>query len=258
MEVYEDVVEVVVDWKCNEVQGVIGFDFDSLYDGIEEVVLVKVFVCFEWMKKDKFVFEWEMFGLYVLDYLFVGFEVLLVKYVLILIYDFINFEDMQDGDQVMVVGLVMSVQYCVVKVSGNLYGMIMVEDFNGEVIVMFMGKMYIEFQYILQQDVIFVVCGWVLWCDDGFNLYVQLVFLFDVGLFDVVGLLLFVFVEQWVIECVMMELVEVLCCYNGDIEVLFCVYWGGMVKVFEVFMLVKVLVDLFGDFKLLFGFVCFG
>ena len=51
-----------------------------------------------------------------------------------------------EGERVTVAGLITSVQHRVAKQSGNPYGMITVEDFNGEVTVMFMGKTYTEFQ----------------------------------------------------------------------------------------------------------------
>ena len=44
-----------------------------------------------------------------------------------------------------------SVQHRVAKSSGNPYGMITVEDFDGEVTVMFMGKTYTEFQSMLSR-----------------------------------------------------------------------------------------------------------
>jgi DNA polymerase-3 subunit alpha len=58
----------------------------------------------------------------------------------------------QDGDTVTIAGLVTSVQHRVARQSGNQYGMIQVEDFSGEITVMFMGKAYQEFAPGLQAD----------------------------------------------------------------------------------------------------------
>ena len=68
-------------------------------------------------------------------------------------------------------GLVTSVQHRVAKQSGNPYGMITVEDFDGEVTVMFMGKTYTEFQSMLIADSILVVRGRASRRDDGLNLH---------------------------------------------------------------------------------------
>ena len=67
LEIHEDAVEAAVDRKRNEAQGAIGFDFDSLYDDMEEAAPAKVPARPEWIKKDKLAFEREMLGLYVSD-----------------------------------------------------------------------------------------------------------------------------------------------------------------------------------------------
>jgi len=184
LEIHEDAVEAAVDRKRNEAQGAIGFDFDSLYDDMEEAAPAKVPARPEWIKKDKLAFEREMLGLYVSDHPLAGLEVPLAKHASISIHNLINSDDMQDGEQVTVAGLVTSVQHRVAKASGNPYGMITVEDFNGEVTVMFMGKTYTEFQHILQQDSILAVRGRVSKRDDGLNLHAQSAFAPDVGSFD--------------------------------------------------------------------------
>ncbi|MCT7009313.1 hypothetical protein M1749_23500, partial [Salmonella enterica subsp. enterica serovar Oranienburg] len=84
--------------------------------------------------------------LYVSDHPLAGLEIPLAKHASIGIHDLLASEDIDDGAQVTVAGLVTSVQHRVAKASGNPYGMITVEDFNGEVTVMFMGKTYTEFQ----------------------------------------------------------------------------------------------------------------
>jgi DNA polymerase-3 subunit alpha len=90
-------------------------------------------------------------------------------------------EDLNDGDQVTVAGLVTSVQHRVAKSSGNPYGLITVEDFNGEVTVMFMGKTYTEFQSMLKADSILVVRGRISRRDDGLNLHAVSAFSPDLG-----------------------------------------------------------------------------
>ena len=149
LEVHEDATEAAVDRKRNEAQGAIGFDFDSLYDQAEEVVPPKVPPRPEFAKKDKLAFEREMLGLYVSDHPLAGHEIPLAKHASTSIHDLLSSDDVNDGDQVTIAGLVTSVQHRVAKASGNPYGMITVEDFNGEVTVMFMGKTYTEFSSML-------------------------------------------------------------------------------------------------------------
>ncbi len=256
MEIHEDAVEQIVLDKRREAHGEVGFDFDSLWD--EPQHDAKVPDRPEWTKKDKLAFEREMLGLYVSDHPLAGLEVPLAKHASISIHDLNNSEDIQDGEQVTVAGLVTSVQHRVAKSSGNPYGMITVEDFNGEVTVMFMGKTYTEFQLVLQQDSILAVRGRVSRRDDGLNLHAQSAFAPDVGSFDAAGPLALVLAEQRATERVMNELADVLRRHSGDTEVVLRVHRGGTAKVFDVPMPVKVTADLFGDLKSLLGPSCLG
>ncbi|MGO4681570.1 DNA polymerase III subunit alpha [Microbacterium sp. 2MCAF23] len=258
VEIHEDAVEASVGQKRNEAQGAIGFDFDSLYDEIEEVAPPKVPVRPEWTKKDKLAFEREMLGLYVSDHPLAGLEVPLAKHASIGINSLLESEDLQDGDQVTVAGLVTSVQHRVAKASGNPYGMITVEDFGGEITIMFMGKTYLEFQSTLQQDTILAVRGRVSRRDDGMNLHAQSAFTPDVGSFDAAGPLSLLVPEQRATERVIEDLADVLRRHAGETEVMLKMHRGGRAKVFEVPMPVTVTADLFGDLKSLLGPQCLG
>ncbi|MBS1675128.1 MAG: DNA polymerase III subunit alpha [Actinobacteria bacterium] len=258
VEIHEDAVEASVDQKRNEAQGAIGFDFDSLYDDLEEAAPPKVPNRPEWTKKDKLAFEREMLGLYVSDHPLAGLEVPLAKHASIAINNLIESEDLQDGDQVTVAGLVTSVQHRVAKASGNPYGMITVEDFHGEITIMFMGKTYLEFQSMLQQDAILAVRGRVSRRDDGMNLHAQSAFTPDVGSFDAAGPLSLLVPEQRATERVIEDLAEVLRRHAGETEVMLKMHRGGRAKVFEVPMPVTVSADLFGDLKSLLGPQCLG
>ncbi|MCE4024456.1 MULTISPECIES: DNA polymerase III subunit alpha [unclassified Microbacterium] len=258
VEIHEDAVEASVGQKRNEAQGAIGFDFDSLYDEIEEVAPPKVPVRPEWTKKDKLAFEREMLGLYVSDHPLAGLEVPLAKHASIAINSLLESEDLQDGDQVTVAGLVTSVQHRVAKASGNPYGMITVEDFGGEITIMFMGKTYLEFQSTLQQDTILAVRGRVSRRDDGMNLHAQSAFTPDIGSFDAAGPLSLLVPEQRATERVIEDLADVLRRHAGETEVMLKMHRGGRAKVFEVPMPVTVTADLFGDLKSLLGPQCLG
>ena len=258
VEIHEDATEAAVDQKRNEAQGAIGFDFDSLYDEIEEAAPAKVPNRPEWTKKDKLAFEREMLGLYVSDHPLAGLEVPLAKHASIAINNLLESEDLQDGDQVTIAGLVTSVQHRVAKASGNPYGMITVEDFNAEITVMFMGKTYLEFQSMLQPDTILAVRGRVSRRDDGMNLHAQSAFTPDVGSFDAAGPLSLIVAEQRATERVITDLAEVLRRHTGDTEVTLTMHRGGRAKVFEVPIPVSITADLFGELKSLLGPQCIG
>ena len=258
LEIHEDATEAAVDRKRNEAQGAIGFDFDSLYDQAEEVVPPKVPPRPEFAKKDKLAFEREMLGLYVSDHPLAGLEIPLAKHASTSIHDLLSSDDVNDGDQVTVAGLVTSVQHRVAKASGNPYGMITVEDFNGEVTVMFMGKTYTEFASMLVADSILVVRGRVSRRDDGLNLHAQSAFAPDLGAMDASGPLVLVIPERRANEAVVGELRQMLDRHKGDTEVTVKLHSGSVAKVFEVPHQVRLTADLYGELKGLLGPQCLG
>ncbi|WP_419956874.1 DNA polymerase III subunit alpha [Microbacterium candidum] len=258
MEIHEDATEQAVLDKRREANGEVGFDFDSLWGDDEPERAAKVPERPEWTKKDKLAFEREMLGLYVSDHPLAGMEVPLAKHASTSIHDLLASEDIGDGEQVTIAGLVTSVQHRVAKQSGNPYGMITVEDFDGEITVMFMGKTYTEFQSMLQADSILVVRGRVSRRDDGMNLHAQSAFAPDLGAMDASGPLTLVMPEHRATEAVVSELAGVLTRHRGSTEVVLRLYRGSTAKVFEVPMPVAISADLFGDLKGLLGPQCLG
>ncbi|MDZ8172532.1 DNA polymerase III subunit alpha [Microbacterium xanthum] len=258
VEIHEDAVEQAVLDKRREAHGEVGFDFDSLWGDDEPQQVAKVPERPEWTKKDKLAFERDMLGLYVSDHPLAGLEIPLAKHASISIHDLLASEELQDGDQVTVAGLLTSVQHRVAKSSGNPYGMITVEDFDGEVTVMFMGKTYTEFQSMLQADSILVVRGRVSRRDDGLNLHAQAAFAPDLGSFDPAGPLVLAVPEQRATERLVNDLADVLQRHAGDTEVTLRLHKGGTAKIFEVPMPVTVSADLYGDLKGLLGPNCLG
>ncbi len=258
MEIHEDATEAAVETKRKAATGAIGFDFDSLYDAAEEVAPAKVPERPEWTKKDKLAFEREMLGLYVSDHPLAGLENPLAKHASTSIHDLLSNEDVQDGDQVTVAGLVTSVQHRVAKQSGNPYGMITVEDFNGEVTVMFMGKTYTEFQSQLVADSILAVRGRVSRRDDGLNLHAQSAFAPDLGNLEEAGSLVLVVPERRASEPLVNELLQTLQRHRGDTEVTLKLHAGTVAKVFEIPHAVRITPDLYGELKGLLGPQCLG
>ena len=255
---HEDLIDAAVDSKRKAATGAIGFDFDSLYDETDDVAPAQIPFYPEWAKKEKLSFEREMLGLYVSDHPLAGLEVALAKHASLSINTLLESETIEDGDQVVIAGLVTSVQHRVAKASGNPYGMITVEDFAGEVTVMFMGKTYTEFSSTLTQDAILVVRGRVSRRDDGLNIHAQAAFSPDVGTFDDNGPLTLVVAEQRATESAMMSLREVLERYPGETEVSLTLHRGRSAKVFDVPLPVSITAELYGDLKGLLGPQCLG
>ncbi|CAN5450763.1 DNA polymerase III subunit alpha [soil metagenome] len=258
MEIHEDATEAAVEVKRKAATGAIGFDFDSLYDETEEPLPAKVPERPEWTKKDKLAFEREMLGLYVSDHPLAGLEIALAKHASISIYDLLASEDLNDGDQVTVAGLVTSVQHRVAKSNGNPYGLITVEDFNGEVTVMFMGKTYTEFQSMLKADSILVVRGRISRRDDGLNLHAVSALSPDLGSLDASGPLVLVMPERRASEATIEELLQTLERHRGETEVTVKLHAGSVAKVFDVPHPVRVTADLYGELKGLLGPQCLG
>ena len=258
MEIHEDATEQAVLDKRREANGEVGFDFDSLWGEDEPQQVQKVPERPEWTKKDKLAFEREMLGLYVSDHPLAGLEIPLAKHASTSIHDLLADEDVSDGDIVTVAGLVTSVQHRVAKQSGNPYGMITVEDFDGEVTVMFMGKTYTEFSSMLVADSILVVRGRVSRRDDGLNLHGQSAFSPDLGAVDAAGALVLLMPEHRATEATVGELAQVFRRHPGETEVTLKLHRGGTAKVFEVPARVGISVDLYGELKGLLGPQCLG
>ncbi|WP_156759297.1 DNA polymerase III subunit alpha [Microbacterium karelineae] len=256
VEIHEQAVEQAVADKRNAASGAIGFDFDDLWDEPQSVN--KVPERPEWTKKDKLAFERDMLGLYVSDHPLAGLEVPIAKHRSITIAGLLASDDLDDGDQVTIAGLVTTAQHRVAKSSGNPYGIVTVEDFEGSVDVMFMGKTYTEFQPILVQDSILVVRGRVSRRDDGLNLHAQSAFTPDIGQADASGPITLLLPEQRATERVVGDLAEVLHRHGGDTEVRLKMHRGRAAKVFEVPIPVRVSAELFGELKALLGPQCLG
>jgi DNA polymerase-3 subunit alpha len=258
MEIHEDATEAAVLDKRREANGEVGFDFDSLWGDDEPQQSQKVPDRPEWTKKDKLAFEREMLGLYVSDHPLAGLEIALAKHASISIHDLLASEDLADGEQVTVAGLVTSVQHRVAKSSGNPYGMITVEDFNGEVTVMFMGKTYTEFQSMLKADSILAVRGRISRRDDGLNLHAVSAFTPDLGAVDESGPLVLMLPERRASQATIEELLQTLQRHAGETEVTVKLHAGSTAKVFEVPHPVRVTADLYGELKGLLGPQCLG
>jgi DNA polymerase-3 subunit alpha len=256
LEVHEDAVEAAVDRKRNEAQGAIGFDFDSLYDGMEEAAPAKVPARPEWIKKDKLAFEREMLGLYVSDHPLAGLEIELAKHATVTIDELITSESISDGESVTIAGLVTEVQRRVARNSGKPYAMVQVEDFTGQQTVMFLGKTYLEVGNELATDVVVAIRGRVSARDDGKAITVQDMTIPDISRATVAAPLGIRVDERRATTGVIEKLQDILTRHPGDVEVRLTLVRPEATRLFELPQRVVVSSDLFGELKSLLGPGC--
>ena len=254
MEIHEDAVESAVSDKRAAANGQVGFDFDSLWD--EPQAATQVPDRPEWGKREKLAFEREMLGLYVSDHPLAGLELQLAKHASTSIADLLESETTQDGDTVTLAGLVTSVQHRVARASGNAYGMIQLEDFSGEVTVMFMGKAYQEFSSSLVGDSIVVVRGRVSVRDDGLNVHAYSLMTPDFGQSVDTGPLVITMPDKRATHETVTALGEMLSRHTGENEVRLRLTKGQRARTFEVPLAVSVTADLYGELKGLLGPHC--
>jgi DNA polymerase-3 subunit alpha len=254
LEIHEDAVEGAVNVKRTEATGQAGFDFDSLFD--EPQAHSRVPDRPEWSKKDKLAFEREMLGLYVSDHPLAGLEAQLAKHASTSITELLASEVDRDGETVTIAGLLTNVQHRTARQSGNQYGMVTVEDFGGEITVMFMGKTYQEFSPALLSDAIVVIRGRVSARDDGMNLHAVTMFTPDVGASLGSGPLVISVPEARATTDNMTRLNDVLIRHSGENEVRLKLVRGESARMFEIPYPVTVSADLYGELKSLLGPSC--
>ncbi|MFM6974146.1 MAG: DNA polymerase III subunit alpha [Agromyces sp.] len=253
IEVHEGAVEMAVKDKRAEESGAVGFDFDALFDGDDSATVQRVPDRPEWSKKDKLAFEKEMLGLYVSDHPLAGLETQLAKHAGASIAELGANETLQDGEQISIAGLVTVVQHRIAKKSGNQYGSITVEDFTGEVNVMFMGKAYQEFSSQLQADTIAVIRGRISQRDDGVSVHAYSFTKLELTVGDDTGPITLAIAENRATESVLGELADVFARHPGESEVRLRLLSSSGVRVFTVPHQVGPSADFYGEIKSLLG-----
>ena len=254
LEIHEDAIDSAVSDKRAEANGQVGFDFDSLFD--EPQAQSRVPDRPEWAKRDKLAFEREMLGLYVSDHPLAGLELQLAKQASTTILELLGGDVAGDGEHVTIAGLITSVQHRTARNSGNQYGLITVEDFAGEITVMFLGKAYQEFSPSLVNDSIVVVRGRVSLRDDGMNLHASSLMTPDLGQGLSQGPLTISIPEIRATTDVVSRLSDILLRHSGESEVRLKLVKGPIARVFDVPYPVAVTADLYGDLKSLLGPNC--
>ncbi|MBF0671224.1 MAG: DNA polymerase III subunit alpha [Salinibacterium sp.] len=253
-EIHEDATEAAVREKRAEANGQVGFDFDNLWDEPQAANTVPDRP--EWSKGDKLAFEREMLGLYVSDHPLAGLELQLAKHASVTIAEILAGETVHDGETVTIAGLMTSVQHRTARNSGNQYGLVTVEDFGGEITVMFLGKTYQEFSPGLTPDSIVVIRARVSQRDDGVNLHANSMFVPDTGASLGSGPLMISVPEVRATTEVVSALGDVLIRHAGETEVRLKLIKGSTARMFEVPYPVSVTADLYGELKSLLGPAC--
>lgn len=259
LEIHEAAVESAVKEKRDAENGNVGFDFDSLFEeaaedaGAGAISLVPDRP--EWTKKDKLAFEREMLGLYVSDHPLRGLESALAKEASVTIEHATNPDAGTDGETVVVAGLLTSVQHRTAK-SGNLYGMVTLEDFTGEIQALFMGKSYQEFGSLLKADTIVALRGKLNARDDGISMHAYGVKPIEAAAQEDTSTLTLSLTDTRATEPVIQELKEMLARHRGESEVRLNLSTPEAIRVFELPQRVRITPDLFGDLKGLLGPSC--
>ena len=171
-EIHESVVDQAVRTKKAEEHGDVGFDFDALMDQGETSENPKIINLPEWPRRELLSLEREMLGLYVSDHPLSGLEMGLAEHAEMTVAQLLE-SDIDDGSVVSIAGLVTQANHRVARASGNPYAQIAIEDFSGELQVMFLGKSYKEHQSLLEPDSIVAIRGRVQHRDDQVTIHAQ-------------------------------------------------------------------------------------
>lgn len=164
-DVHEEAVDSQASIKRNESSGQVDL-FGDLFDDLDSHSQVPEKP--EWSKTEKLSHEREMLGLYVSDHPLSGRERQLAQFSDSSIGVLLTNENLRDGETVTIAGLISSVTHRVARASGNPYANVIIEDFEGQITVMFMGKTYREYSEQLINDEVVVIRGRVNSRDDGF------------------------------------------------------------------------------------------
>ena len=254
-EIHEEAVDSQSSLKKNEAVGQVDL-FGALFDsgeGLEDDFAIKIPDRPEWPKKEKLAYERDMLGLYVSDHPLAGREAQLARHSEMSIGQLAEAE-IKDGETVTIAGLLTSVQHKVARASGNPYGALTVEDFDGEISVMLMGKTYQEFGRNLMPDQVVVVRGRVSNRDDSKNINAYSIEQIEgLGDDEDYGPLLIKLKEIEATAEALEELGRILKLYAGSQEVHVKLVSEDAERLFALAHKVKVTGDLIAELKIAFG-----
>jgi len=256
-DIHESVVESALRDKKAEEHGDVGFDFDALFEAGEQAPPPRVPDLPEWSKRELLALERDMLGLYVSDHPLSGMERGLRQEADVSVGALLDASP-EDGSVVTVAGLITSVAHRVARNSGNPYAQATLEDFTGEVSLLFLGKSYTENQNLLQPDSIVAVRGRVQERDDSVIIQGQQVralhLTSSTDRFD--GPLTLNVPEFHATADVLRALDEALGRHEGESEVRLRLTNGSVARVFALPRRVSVSTELIGEVKSVLGPNC--
>ncbi len=257
-EIHESVVDQAVRQKRAEEHGDVGFDFDSLFESSEQPQSPKIINLPEWSKRELLSLEREMLGLYVSDHPLSGMEAGLAQHADMSVAQLLE-SDLEDGATVQIAGLVNQVNHRVARNSGNPYGQVALEDFSGEISIMFLGKSYQEHQAMLQPDSIIAIRGRVQRRDDEVTLHAQSAQVLNLQPDKAIewqGPLVLSCPEYFATADVLTSLDRALEQHPGTTEVRLRLIGDGVARVFALPRRVEVSTNLLGEVKSILGRDC--
>jgi DNA polymerase-3 subunit alpha len=204
----------------------------------------------EWTKRDLLAHEREMLGLYVSDHPLAGQESMLMRNSDMATIA-LKQSDIQDGETVTLAGLITQVQHKVARSSGNQYGQITLEDFSGEISIMFMGKTYLANRDNLVADQTVSVRGRVSRRDEEMMMQAYSIDVLDAGR-EQGGVLKLKITESLATKERLLKLGAILDANPGPCEVQVKLV-GSLDRHFMLPQRVAVGHDIFGELKALLG-----
>lgn len=254
-DIHEAVIEGALREKKAEEHGDVGFDFDSLFEQQGEASSQVVPPKPEWPRKELLGWEREMLGLYVSDHPLAGLEVALAREADMSIAELLS-SDKDDGEITTVAGLITSVNHRVARASGNPYAQVTIEDFGGEVQVMFLGKTYQNYQADLADDSVVALRGRVSRRDEGIGLHAVELIPLVLSTANSDEPLTLTVPEKFATVSILTALDQALERHEGDATVRLRLVKSGVARVFELPRRVSVTIDLIGEVKGLLGSEC--
>ena len=225
----------------------------DLFGGLEEesAVSVQIPQLPEWTKRDLLSHEREMLGLYVSDHPLAGMEAELMRH-----SDMgaaaLRESEISDGETVTIAGLITQVQHRIARASGNQYAQLTVEDFSGEVSVMFMGKTYQQNRELLEADRTVTIRGRLSRRDEDVVLQAYSIEQLEAGR-ENGGVLLLNLQEANTTKSQLEKLAGILDSHPGPVEVQVKLHSNHNTSHFMLPQRVSVGHDLFGELKALLG-----
>jgi DNA polymerase-3 subunit alpha len=246
--IHEEAIDSVAVVKREAASGQVDLFGDLLQDDSTTVAIPDLP---EWTKRDLLAHEREMLGLYVSDHPLAGMEAELMRF-----SDMgaaaLRDSELADGETVTLAGLITQVQHRIARSSGNQYAQLTLEDFSGEISIMFMGKTYQQYRELLLEDLTVTIRGRITRRDEEVVLQGFSIETIDPGR-DRGGILQLSLTEAMATRDKLTQLANILEAHPGPVEVQVKLSASSGTSHFMLPQRVKVGQDLFGELKALLG-----